>query len=312
MSDRFPPDEGPDPYEGHDLDGLLSGTGDSFPEGLRQVAHTLDALRVAPLPAELGAEAAARAAFRRLRAPGAGEPPWAQRGAGESPTLILPAGATAREARSVPGRHRRRRSPQRWRWQAKAMVGAAAAAVVVVAATALASTLSGSGGHSAVAGSAAASTAARATASGSRSAQVSAAPEGTAKPDPKTSPPSSPSATELCLEYFDFFTHPGRQSASTVEDVYDQLRSLAEGQGGVGYYCMRVLQFWSAPVGPGNVPGTSGYPLPGDIQGHQGAQGADKPSGPGANGNGNNGNGQGNSGNGRGGNGPGSGQNQQN
>ena len=48
MSDSLPPNGGPDPYDGRDLEGLLSGENVRLPDGMRPVAGTLAALRAAP------------------------------------------------------------------------------------------------------------------------------------------------------------------------------------------------------------------------------------------------------------------------
>ena len=78
MSDSLPPNGGPDPYDGWDLEGMLSGANVWIPDGMRPVAGTLSALRAAPTRAELAGEASARAAFRQvMRANGTGSVGWA-------------------------------------------------------------------------------------------------------------------------------------------------------------------------------------------------------------------------------------------
>ena len=57
MSDSLPPNGGPDPFDGWDLEGLLSGERVRLPDGMRPVAGTLDSLRSAPMRAELSDEA---------------------------------------------------------------------------------------------------------------------------------------------------------------------------------------------------------------------------------------------------------------
>jgi uncharacterized membrane protein YgcG len=305
MSDSLPSDEGPGPYEGRGLDDLLSGKSGTFPDSLQQVARTLDALRVAAMPAELGDEAAARAAFRKNMSPRDSKAARLPEGAGGSRTLIPPTGVTGSGARPVPGRHRYRRPPQRWRWQVKAAVGAAAAAVVIIGAAALASTLSGSGERPAAVGrgSVMASTTSPSGASGAHAVDGSARPEPTVKPTPKTSQPSSkgPSASALCFAYFAYSTHPRQQLSAAEKDDLEQLSSLADG-GSVAYYCTRLLQWWAVPQRPGSFPGGPVSQEPGDQQGQQGSQGSDQAPGHGTGGNGGNGGGSGGSG-GSGGNG---------
>jgi hypothetical protein len=310
MSGSFPPGGGRDPYEGDDLDGLLSGNGDPLPEGLQRVARTLDALRDAPMPAELDSEAAARAAFRKIMRPGesGSAPAWSASGTRDSRTLILPPGAaddrpilplSAADSgpRPVPGRHRRRRAPQRERWQVKALVAAAAVVLVAGGAAALANTLFSGGGHPAAVGSSARvrSSGPASTSPGPDSVQGSGKPEVTAAPaNSSGQSDNGPSSTELCREYFDFFAHPGQQSYSTVSSVLDQLSSRAGGASSVYYYCEGLLQPWAVPQGPGSSAGMSGYPIPGGFPGQQGSQkhGEQGPE-PGGNGNGGNGNGNG-------------------
>src|SRR5262249_29703757 len=88
MSDSLPPHGGPNPYDGWDLEGMLSGTNVWLPDGMRPVARTLSALRAAPTGAELSGEASARAAFRQVMQANRTGP---GRGAGDGHTLILPA-----------------------------------------------------------------------------------------------------------------------------------------------------------------------------------------------------------------------------
>jgi hypothetical protein len=74
MSDSLPPDGGPEPFDGWDLEGLLSGENVWLPSGMRPVAGALDSLRSAPMRAELSGEAAARAAFREIMVSARSEP----------------------------------------------------------------------------------------------------------------------------------------------------------------------------------------------------------------------------------------------
>jgi hypothetical protein len=277
---------GSGPYDGRDLDGLLSGGNVIVPEGLRQVARTLDALRVAPMRAELAGEAAARAAFRQLMV------------SSES-TLVLPAQASGAQPRPAahPGRHRHRRPSQRGRWQAKVLV-AAAAAVVLGGAAALASTLSSSGGHPGQAGQSpnAVGGSSKASVPGSR-VEGTGKREPTAKPTPTAASQSGTSTTPapaaLCSQYFAFAGHPGSASNSgTKNELYRQLSVLAHGQRNVNDYCTRLLNPWAAtPHEPDNFPGMPG---PGSPP-FNGSQGGNSPTGHG--GIGNSGTGSGNVGN---------------
>jgi hypothetical protein len=296
MSDRQPRSDGPAPYDGRDLDGLLSGENVLFPEGLRPVARTLDALRLTPRPAELAAEEAARTTFRQIMLSDGTGLLRPVPGTGDSRTVVQP----ARVADDGPHRHRHRRPPRRGTWQAKALAGAAAA-VVVVGAAALVSTLSSSGGHpghSAQSPGATAS-AARSSRPGSPGLEGtgSTAAKGTgAKPTPKTSQPSATGAGAgsdpgvLCRQYFASLTRPGPPPDwSARGELGQQLSELAGGPMNVVSYCAHVLQPWAAlPPQPADNPGP----------------GQDGNPGPGQDGNGKIGN-VGNAGNNQGRNGPG-------
>ena len=237
MSDSLPPDEGAVPYEGQDLEGLLSGNGEPFPAGLRPVAQTLDALRAAPMRGELGGEAAARADFRRLML-GAGNGAWSSDGSER--TLILPVEAAGVGPRPQQGRHRRRRPVRRGHLQAKALAGvAAAAAVVVVGVAALTGTFSGSGSPSGQSSSSAsASTASSRVTTPSKGVEGSA----TRAPSPTPSKPSGggagPQPSELCREYWapEYPMSPQDRNA-----LFQQLRDLADGQR-VFPYCLQFIQ----------------------------------------------------------------------
>ena len=310
---------------------MLSGKNRYVPEALRQVLPALDALRAAPMPAELLGEAAARAYFRKIMLGGESGPARPDAGAGEARTLILPTGTPGGESYVARRPHRHRCPPQRGRRQARALAGVAAAAVVTVGAIALAGTFSNSGGHPVVVGRSrrAAGVTNAATVPGRNRVEGNGTPtaEQSVKPATKTSQPSgsTPSPSELCSEYFGFYSRLGeRASPATRNEISQQLRSLAGGPGGVGYYCMRALQLWVVPPGPGNVPGMPGSQVPGGPPGPSGAQGPHSPQGHqgaglsrgtdgrgnGGNGNGGNSeNGNGGNGNGHGTNGPGSGGN---
>lgn len=312
MPDSLPPDdEGPDPYEGQDLDGLLSGDNRDVPEELLKVIPALKALRAAPRGPELVGEAAVRADFREIMLAGLPGSAFLDEAAGDARTLILPSAVSAVEPHVLRRRpHSHRRPPQRGRWRAKAVAGVAAAAVVAVGATALAATLSGSSAHPAASRLNSGVTAAASTASRSHAVDGNGTPEATAKPTSTAAPSgSSPSPAQLCREYFTYLMDPRHHGNSATEsELYQQLSSLASGHGGVNYYCMRRLELWEVQQGSEDPSG----PLSGNGQGPPGFQGSQDPraGGGGAPGNGANDNGNGN-GNGQGKNGPGpGGQNQ--
>ena len=280
MSDSQRPNGGPGPYDGWDLDGLLSGENVTLPEGMRPVARTLDALRVAPMRAELAAEEAARTAFRQIMSGGSGQA-WPVAGTDDSRTLVL----ASRAADDGPRPHRHRRPSRRASWQAKALVGAAAA-VVIVGDTVLVSTLSGSGGHpgqSAHSAAAASATSASSRA-GSPGLEGTGAKEPTAKPTPTAAQQSgtgagaAPEPGALCRQYFASFMH----QEPAKHQLFQQLSTLAGGSANVVNYCLDVLQPWSAlPQEPENYPGVGGPPsLPSsDSQGSSRSQGSNGSSG---------------------------------
>ena len=312
MPDSQRPSGGPGPYDGWDLDGLLSGENVMVPEGMRPVARTLDALRVAPMRAELAAEEAARTAFRQIMLSGGSGQAWPVAGTDDSRTLVLASRAADGGPRSASGPHRHRRPPRRAPWQAKALVGAAAA-VVIVGATVLVSTLSSSGGHpgqSAHSAAAASATSASSRA-GSPGLEGTGATEPTAKPTPTaaqrsgTGAGTGPEPGALCRQYFASSMH---QEPAKYQ-LFQQLSTLAGGSTNVVNYCLDVLQPWSAlPQEPGNYPGVAGPGSlsPGDLPGSSGVNrspghGETGNAGPGNAGNGNAGTGNagtGNAGNG--------------
>jgi hypothetical protein len=309
MSDSQPPNDGPGPDDGWDLDDLLSGQNVLVPEGLRPVARTLDALRVAPMRAELAAEEAARTAFRQLMLSGGGGHGWPVAGTGEPRTLVLPAQAADGEPLPMPRPHRHRRPPRRGPWQAKALVGAAAA-VVIVGVAALASTLSSSGGHPGPLAHSLSATgpASRSSGPGSPGLEGTATKEAIAKPTPTAAQQSGTGAgtgsepAALCRQYFASSAHPGPPSnGSAGSELGQRLSALAGGSMNVGNYCTHVLQPWAAmPQAPrNNSPGMPGpgYLSPNDSpgsKGSQGSQGTNWPAETGGNGNtGNGGNDQG-------------------
>ena len=266
MSDSLPPDEGPDPYAGRDLEGLLSGEDDSFPMGLRPVAQTLDALRAAPMRAELDGEAAARADFRRIMLGAGRGAAWSSERGDDARTLILPVEAAGVGPRPVQGRHRRQRPARRRHWQAKALAGVAAAAVAVVGVTALAGTWSGSGSHPAQAGRSLSPTSATspATPPGSKGVEGNATQAPSSSPSPAVSNQSADGAgvgpSDLCREFY-----APEQSLSPMArlDLMRQLSQMAHGPMNVFSYCLQFLQVYDAgPMDQGNQGprGVNGFP----------------------------------------------------
>lgn len=273
MSDSFPPeDEGPDPYEGQDLDGLLSGADcPSFPEALRPVLPALDALRAPPTPGELYGEAAARAFFRKVTP------------AGEARTVLLPT-ATAGGRAELPRRpHSHRRPPKRGPWRSKVVAGTAAAVVVIAGAAAAADTLASADGHPATVHSHQASSAtASATDTGVNEVQ------GRGTPTPVKSAPATkasqgsgdgPSPKELCDEYVAFLTHPEQYSRAAALELFKRLSSLTDGRGDIEYYCRSQAQPWAMPRGPGEFDGMPEYPFSDGWPGQPGNQGSQRSQG---------------------------------
>ena len=308
MSDSLPPNGGPDPFDGWDLEGLLSGENVWLPAGMRPVAGALDSLRSAPMRAELSGEAAARAVFREIMLAGGRGPGLPGGGADEARTLILPVRSADTGPRAVTRTGpRHRRPPRRGRWRSRTLVGAAgaAAAVVIVGGIALAGTFSGGGGHRGpLAGSSSASSAAPQTSSaGSRGLDGSATNEPTAQPTTSHSSGSQSSSgsgtasgpSELCRQYLEFIARPESPSDVAAESGnFQQLSSLAGGAWHVLGYCME-LQPW-AQKGSESLPGGLGFPAQPGAQDAGGSQEQDRPGQQNAGGG---------NGNGQGGNGPG-------
>jgi hypothetical protein len=276
MSDSRAPNGGPDPYDGWDLEGLLSGANVRLPEGLRPVAGSLAALRAAPTRAELAGEAGARAAFLRnlpahasdLGRPGTG---------GDGHTLILPTRTAGGGSHAVTRpRHSHRRPPRRGRWQPKALAGAAAgAAVVIVGGIALAGGFSGAGGQPGQPGQSSSATSTTTQAggvdSGSRGLEGTATKEPTPRPTPSASgggPSSAGSDTgsgrsALCRQYWAFLARPESPARWTAEQgTLQQLSELAGGPWNVNRYCTAYYAWGFAPPPPvpnlGNNRGGSG------------------------------------------------------
>jgi hypothetical protein len=307
MSDSLPADGGPDPYDGRDLQRLLSGEDVPLPEGMRRVARTLDALRAAPLPAELAGEASARAAFRQIMLAGNSGPASSGSGADGAHTLILPTRARGAGPRAVTRpRHAHRRPRQRGRWQPKALAGAAAAAVIV-GGIALAGTFSGAAGHPRQAGRTAGATSpapesGRANSNGLEgNASKEPTPRPTASQSTAGGPDAESEAKALCRQYLGFIMHHESRSDWAAEGgTYDQLSNLAGGSWRIVGYCVDLEHPWAmSPKGPGSYYTGPGVPPPGDSQfgAPQGSQGENRlkdqqvGNGPGENaGNGGNGN----------------------
>jgi hypothetical protein len=304
MSDSQPPPHGgPDPVDGWDLEGLLSGENVRLPPGMLRVAETLDSLRAKPMRSDQAGEAAARSLFREVMLAGRNEPAPVLGGAVEASTLILPARAAesppARAAASGPasprvvtrGRHARRRPPRRGRWGSPALLGAAgvAAAVVIVGGAALAGVFSGGSGHPGLAGpttSSATSSAPQTSQAGSNGVEGSATkdPTATATPSHSASQPSTsgpdngPGASELCRHYLKFVTSqdPGSDwAANTSSANFQRLSDMAGGPWHVLGYCL-ALQPWATKES-GSASGI-GFPPPNlpDSSGPGGSQGQDK------------------------------------
>ena len=294
MSDSLPPNGGPGPFDGWDLDGLLSGDDVRLPDGMRPVARTLASLRSAPTPAELSDEARARAAFREITLGGrSGSAPPGP--AGDASTLILPARAAADPGphavpRSRP-RHAHRRPPRRGRWGTRALVGAAsgAAAVVIVGGIALAGVFSGGNGHPGVLGgsSGATSAAPQATSPGSNGVEGTASKAPTPTPAPSHSAgqssggaSASPGPTELCRQYLESIGHPGsRSDRAAARDDLQRLSDLAGGPWHVLGYCLQLQPWAMTPDRSAADPDGLGFPVGSQDAG--GAGGSQDQGGPG-------------------------------
>jgi hypothetical protein len=292
MSDSLPPNGGPDPYDGWDLEGMLSGANVWLPDGMRPVAGTLSALRAAPTRAELAGEASARAAFRQvMRANGTGSA-GPGRGAVAGHTLILPTRGADRGAPVVTRpRHSHRRPPRRGRWQPKALAGAVVAAVVVVGGVALAGGFSAAGGHPGQPGGSSSAVGAP-TASGHTGSNGL---DGTASKQPTAHPSTShsserqsgggtDSAVALCQQYLASFTHHGSQLDRTKgNEAFLQLSHLIGDPRHIFSYCVHLQPWAMAPKGPGSDdgPGLSppGHSQGGPGSGPQDSQGNDQSSG---------------------------------
>ena len=294
MSDSLPADGGPDPYDGWDLERVLSGENVRIPEGMRPVAETLAALRAAPMRAELADEASARAAFREIMlASGSGSgsgsgPARPGGGADGARTLILPARAPDGGPHAVTRpRHAHRRPRRRGRWQPKALAGAAAAAVIV-GGIALAGTFSGAGGHPGQLGRSPGATSATPESSHSRSNGLEGTATKTKEPTPHPTPSQSTAggsgaeseAKALCNQYLGFIMrHESRSDWAAEGDTYDQLSNLAGGSWRIVGYCVDLEHPWAmSPKGPGSYYTGPGVPPPGDSQfgAPQGSQGENR------------------------------------
>lgn len=322
MPDSLPPDGGPDPYDGWDLEGLLSGDNVWLPDGMRPVAATLAALRDAPVRAELDGEAAARASFRQVMLA-------AGNGAGRAVnghTLILPADGGPPPHGVTRPRHAHRRPSRRPGWTGRAMAGVAAgaAAVMVVGGIALAGGFSSAGPRPGQPGQSA-SAANPATHGGSPGGGSGLAGNATKVPSPHpTNTASAPSRSTLCRQYWTFFSHHESQADWAAEkDNLRQLSELAGSMWKINDYCAGYVQWGAVPppagAGSSDNQGPSGQQDPGDSQAN-GQPALPAPAngnaGKGNSGNGNSGNGNGNgkdNGNGKGngnGNGKGNGNQQ--
>jgi hypothetical protein len=293
MSDSPPPNGGPNPYDGWDLEGLLSGERVWLPDGMRPVAATLDLLRSAPMRAELSDEGAARAAFREIMlADRSGSAPPGV-AAGDARTLILPARAADPGPHVVTRpRHAHRRPPRRGRWRSRALVGAAggAAAVVIVGGIALAGVFSAGHEHPGLLGrsSGATSAAPQTSHPGPNGVEGTASKEPTASPTPSHSAGqqsssganAAPGPSELCRQYLESFGHQGSRSDLAAEQGdLQQLSKLAGGPWHVLGYCMRLQPWAMTQNQSGSDPDGVGFPA--DSQGSSGAAGSQGQGGPG-------------------------------
>jgi len=244
MPDSLLPIQGPASQRERDLDALLSGEAGYHVVVSAPVAAVIAALRAVPAPDELDGEAAARATFRLLMAPGGPR--------------------HARPRRLVPW-------PGRWQVMAAAC-GAAAAAIVCV--LALAGAFSGPSGQ----GQPGKRPSLQASASSQR-ATPSLLGSATAGPTP-----SAVSPEQLCHQYMNFFTHPESYGNWTAEKgVVQQLSKLAGGHMRINGYCdgqsgARTHGHHPDFQGGAVVPGP-GDPQdhPGDPQDHGGPGGPDTP-----------------------------------
>jgi hypothetical protein len=288
MSDSLPPNGGPGPSGGWDLEGLLSGENVRLPDGMRPVSRTLAALRSAAMPAELSDEAAARAAFREIMLPGRSGSAPPVGAAGDARTLILPGRAADPAPHVAPRprpRHAHRRPPRHGRWGTRVLVGAAsgAAAVVIVGGIALAGVFSGGNGHPGLLGSSpgATSAAPQPTHPGSNGVEGTASKEPTATPTPshpagQPSPSganASPGPSELCRQYLGFIGHQGSRSDRAAErDDVQRLSRLAGGPWHVLGYCLQLQPWAMTPDHSGADSGGLGFPV--DSQDSAGGGGA--------------------------------------
>jgi hypothetical protein len=324
MPDSLPPNGGPSPNDGWDLEGLLSGENVWVPEGMRPVAVTLAVLRSAPARAELAGEATARAMFRQIMVARESTPARSGGETGDARTLVLQTPAAdggphlvARPRHS----HRRPPRPRRWRWQSKALVGAAAAAVVI-AGTALAGTFSGAGGPPGQPGRGPGVTSATSQPAGSApvanglegSATNEAAPSVSDSQHSSSGPGAALAPDALCRQYWAFFSHPESPASVKAEnDNLQQLSALAGGLWNVNRYCTAYAPLSPGPPAPGSNPGGPDFQDPGSTQGPQGknssGQHGGDGTGNGGTGNGGDGTGNGSNGSGNSSNGTGNGSN---
>jgi hypothetical protein len=301
MSDSQQSPFGGPAYHERDLDALLSGEPGGPPSALRSVESTLAALRAAPSPRELAAEADARAAFRALTLsplPLSARPPSAAPEVVTQDTLVLPLGEhllRAADGRPMRGRrpgHRHRRRAAAWGGHRSAIALASVAVAAVVIAVAITGALPGSFGQMMSSDGHPAGSAASAMAkAGSRrvgSLDGTGTPRATSRatprvrlggdsaphPSPTTTPSASASAA-ICRAWLASLWQRDRQAERSL---FSQLSQLAGGQDKVWGYCYEALEsardkgqrpypaphftFGGYPGGPGG-PGGSGDPDPG-------------------------------------------------
>lgn len=252
MPDSFPPfGWGPAPFDERDLDALLSGETADVPDGLRQVADAIAALRAAPTLAELSGEATILAEFSALaefRALGLSR---ATRDDGQVHTLVLPAQPAGPAGPAGPASRRGARHRGRRPYPVSRRTGsllAAAAAALLLAAVAVTGNLPGPLDHLGR-GSTAAPAASRTSTgnSGSSGLQVKGATTVPDRSHPTTSsqhsvnaPATESEQSQLCRSFFGFIKHPGRDWPArwkAEEPVLQQLDKLAGSPWAVPHLC---------------------------------------------------------------------------
>jgi hypothetical protein len=225
----------------------------AIPEALRPVAASLAALRAAPAPGELAAEAQARALFRSFLPVSRAWAVAAQPGTVTSRALILPPAGRGR--RRVAGR-RRRRGARAVRWPVAVATGVAVLAVIVVA-VALTGVLPDSItrivdlGHptrvsSSVTGRAQPSVTQRVDGRASRVRSGGPSPSAHPATAASGAVPATRGPAGLCREYYSFRAHPGAPGSLARAALWAKLSTQAGSPLKVLGYCLSA----SHPDGP--------------------------------------------------------------